>query len=149
MSRLLRRTLISTISIPLCLLCLAAGAAFAQQLAPPPPSAKPKLETLPPHVPVMLWGHDSAWLQQLQEARAPAAAATQLAPDTAEPKAENRVIQVQSEPGSDQQAFSFRDITDRSKPQPEVLPMAERSRAVQELRRSLMGKAKSTEGAQP
>jgi len=135
------------LSLKLCLLCLSAGQAHAQQLAPPP-SAKPKLVTLPPHVPIMRWGHDSPWLQKLKEAQASATAPSQLGPDATEPKAEKRVIEVQSAPGSDQQAFSFRDITDRSKPRPEVLPMAERSRAVQELRRSLMGRPKSPGGAQ-
>ncbi len=147
MSRLPHRTRVSTLAIALGLLCLVAGEAFAQQLAPPPPSAKPKIETLPTHVPIMLWGHDSPWLQRLGGTGAPAAAATEPSPAAAEPKAEPRVIEVKSEPGSDRQTFSFRDITDRSQPAPEVVPMAERSRAVQLIRHGLMDKLKSTGGA--
>ena len=146
MSRLLLHTLVTTIAIPLCLFCLATGEAFAQQLAPPPQGVKAKLEALPPHVPVMLWGHDSAWLEQLRETEAAAAAPEQSAAAAAE--AEELVIHVESAPGSAQQYFSFRDVTDRSEPLPEVLPMAERSRAVQEFRRSLMGKREPTGGVQ-
>ncbi len=146
-------SIISIISIQLCLLSVATGDATAQQLAPPAPSAPQKLEVARPHVPIMIWGHDSAWLQQLREAQATSSAASaqpaQQEAAGAEPEAKKLVIQVESAPGSDQQGFSFRDITDRSQPHPEVLPMADRSRTVQEYRRSLMGKPKSTGGAQP
>ena len=138
--------ILSLISIQLCLLCLAAGDASAQQLAPPVPSASQKLEVVRPHVPIVIMGQDSAWLQKLRESQTGAATPEQQAAPA--PEAEVRVVQVESAAGSTQQSFSFRDITDRSQPQPEVLPMAARSRAVQEVRRSLMGKRKSTGGTQ-
>jgi len=143
----IRLLLFTLIAIQLGLSCLTAGEAFAQQVAPTAPGGPEEVEVLRPHVPIMIWGHDSAWLQKLREAQAASAAPAEQEAAAAEP--EKLVINVDPAPGSDQQHFSFRDVTDRSKPQPEVLPMAERSRAVQEYRRSRMGKPKSTVGAQP
>ncbi len=110
-------------------------------------------------MPIKIFGDGAEGFRKLQAAMAEATARDATAA-TATPESANGssptsdgpdpplVIQLQAAEGHANEHFEFRDLTQRTESTTPALPIEERSRAVQEYRRSLLGKQKPQGGAQ-